>query len=152
GGALGALMLLVAVVSPIALIWVAAALARTARAVREETRELQGSIEAMRSAYLSQPRSTVPAATARPADPAPAAEIPRLTFASRREVPPRAPAAAEPADTPPEDQPALALGAVADASSVPVSVADAIVALNFPETAEDAEGFRALRRALADHR
>lgn len=47
-----------------------------------------------------------------------------------------------------EDQPALALGTPAEELAQPVSVTDFIRALNFPDNAEDKEGFRALRRAL----
>src|SRR5690606_10299418 len=42
------------------------------------------------------------------------------------------------------------LGTPADELRAPVSVADFIRALNFPDSAEDREGFRALRRALDD--
>ena len=48
------------------------------------------------------------------------------------------------------EQPSLALGTPSEALSPPLSVADFIRALHFPETAEDKEGFRALRRALQD--
>jgi hypothetical protein len=47
-------------------------------------------------------------------------------------------------------QPGLAFTGEPEAAQV--STADFISALNFPETAEDREGFAALRRALADRR
>ncbi len=43
-----------AVLMPIALIWVAATAARTARGLREEAARLQASIDAMRAAYIDQ--------------------------------------------------------------------------------------------------
>ena len=45
---------IMAVVLPLALIWVAAMAARTARALRQEAARLQGSIDAMRAAYVEQ--------------------------------------------------------------------------------------------------
>lgn len=65
-------------------------------------------------------------------------------------LPPSRPAAAIPAAA--EPQPLLDLGAPAQAQSAPVTVADFLSALNFPDSPEDAEGFRALRRALQDPR
>ncbi len=49
-----------------------------------------------------------------------------------------------------DDQPALALGTQAEDISPPLAAEDFIRALNFPETAEDKDGFAALRRALKD--
>ena len=51
---------------------------------------------------------------------------------------------------PSEDQPALALLTPSDGPQPPVSVADFIRALNFPDDPKDKEGFRALRLALED--
>ena len=44
----------------------------------------------------------------------------------------------------------MKLGTPADAIGTPLSVADFIRALHFPESADDKEGFRALRGALQD--
>ena len=51
-----------------------------------------------------------------------------------------------------DEQPDLALGTPAEMYGTPVSTADFITAMNFPETADDRAGFDALRRALADRR
>ena len=63
--------------------------------------------------------------------------------------------AARPAPSPAEAQPVLALG-VPDgtdpAMQSPVTVADFLRALNFPDTVEDRAGFDALRAGLADPR
>jgi hypothetical protein len=49
------------------------------------------------------------------------------------------------------DQASLELGGPAEETpGAPVTTEDFVLALNFPETADDAAGFRALRRALAD--
>ncbi|MFM2357003.1 MAG: hypothetical protein RLZZ528_2739 [Pseudomonadota bacterium] len=159
GSTLSTVMILVAVFMPLALIWVAAVTARQARAMRAEATRLQAALDAMRQAYLSQAGN----AAARPSverklDEIAAAqrqtESTIAAFASRRDATPspdrkalQRPAA--PA-TPSDDQPALALGPGAEQQTATVSVTDFIRALNFPDTAEDAEGFRALRRALDD--
>jgi len=49
-----------------------------------------------------------------------------------------------------EEQPGLALGTPAEDLRAPLSVTDFIKALQFPETADDKAGFRALRLALED--
>ncbi|MEE4348123.1 MAG: hypothetical protein V2I53_15095, partial [Paracoccaceae bacterium] len=69
-GALGIVMILLAVFLPIALIWVAASVARTARVMREEADRLQGAISAMRETVLAQSRSGggVPPTVARQID------------------------------------------------------------------------------------
>ena len=57
GGALGAIMTLVAIFMPIALIWIAAITLRTARAMRAEAQRLQATVDAMRHAYINQAQS-----------------------------------------------------------------------------------------------
>lgn len=154
-------MSLVGIFLPVAMIWVAAVTARTAREMRAEAQALKQSVEAMRSAWIQQQTARGAqnvekkleeiAATARQTESALA------TFTSRRDAQATLPSADRKAalvpprpNAPAEDQPALALGTPADELRAPVSVADFIRALNFPDTAEDREGFRALRRALDD--
>lgn len=154
-------MTVVGIVLPIVMIWVAAVTARTAREMRAEAQALKASVEAMRSAWLNQNQIRAGQSLEKKLDEvanaARQAETALATFTSRRDgtatqpsadrkaalVPPR-PAAAV------EDQPALALGTPAEELVQPVSVADFIRAMNFPDNAEDKEGFRALRRALED--
>jgi hypothetical protein len=76
------------------------------------------------------------------------AESAFATFASIREERARAAPPPPPAR---EEQPSFAL-VDAPEPSAEVTIEDFIVALNFPETAEDREGFRALRRAMQDRR
>jgi hypothetical protein len=59
-------------------------------------------------------------------------------------------ALAAPCPTPGRNSRALALGTPAEDLNAPLSVADFVRALNFPEDAEDKDGFRALRLALED--
>ncbi|MBD3763254.1 MAG: hypothetical protein IE927_00575, partial [Rhodobacterales bacterium] len=51
-----------------------------------------------------------------------------------------------------EEQPALALGTPAEDLRPPLGMGDFIRALNFPETPDDKDGFRALRLALEDRK
>lgn len=160
---LSGMLSILAILMPIALIWVAASAARTAKGLREEAARLQASIDAMRAAYIEQQQK--PAMELKPAVVEKLDELLRAqqaaadqnpaTFTSLRALtPPQDRAAVVPADAPqdPEGegpQPALAL--TTPEKSDPISVADFIKALNFPENEHDKEGFRTLRRALEDH-
>jgi hypothetical protein len=150
---------LMAVFLPVAVIWVAAAAARSNRIMREESRRLQATVEAMRKSYLAdrQARALTAvqpmvekkldeiAASARQAEEA------IVTFTSKRQPdPPRRPLRMEEIKPGANEQPALALGTQAEEFSEPLSREDFIQALNFPDTAEDEAGFTALRRALKD--
>ena len=163
GGALGTVMVLVAIFLPIALIWIAAITLRTARTMKEEAERLQSAIDAMRHAYVSQTqgglaKSSVEKRLEEIAAAAKQAESAIVTFTSRRDADAVQPSAdrtaafvtPDPAAAQPDEQPALALGTPAESVTTPVSVADFIRALNFPDSENDREGFRALRRALDD--
>jgi hypothetical protein len=145
---LTAVLRLVAVVLPLALIWVAAAASRTVRALKAETRRLQDVVEAMRAAQgLPGPRATL---EPRP-DPRRPSDQP-LPFTSRRETAPAPEPQADEATllTSPDPQSSLALGSGAEASAPRLSHADLIRALNFPDSHDDHETVAALRRALDD--
>mmetsp|Transcript_3511 Transcript_3511/g.6295 ORF Transcript_3511/g.6295 Transcript_3511/m.6295 type:complete len:358 (-) Transcript_3511:183-1256(-) len=156
---LSQLLSILAVILPLALIWVAAMAARTARALRQEAARLQASIDAMRAAYVEQQQrqsmEMKPDLVQKLDDlvaAQQAADTKLATFTSLRSVAPAevraavSPAASE-ADT---AQPQPALGLVQEVEAEPISVADFIKALNFPENEHDKEGFRTLRRALED--
>lgn len=155
GDGLRFLMTMLAIFMPVAMIWVAATAAKSSRVMREESARLQTAIDAIRQAYIAQNQGrsleTEPS-VARKLDEIAAAtrklESAQATFSSSRP----ATAPSQPPEPEPEadDQPGLALGTPAEDFSAPISNADFIRALNFPETAEDEEGFSALRRALAD--
>lgn len=159
----GLLMTLLMILLPVALIWVMVITLRSVRELRAEAAQLQATVEAMRASYLqtqsqtaAQPQAKPSAArkgdetVARQADPVPA------TFSSRRDVALTVPSAdrkaalAAPMPEPAAEQPGLALGSPAEDQRAPLSVPDFIRALQFPETPEDKEGFRALRLALED--
>lgn len=161
---LGLAMTLLVVFLPLVLIWIAVVTLRTVRALRMEAFRLQAAVDAMRNTYLTSqqmqaaggPKPPVErktgdiAAVARPPDSAFA------SFSSRRDASLTVPSADRkaamvvPPGAPAEEQPALALGTPAEEFRAPLSVEDFIRAMNFPETPDDKEGFRALRRALED--
>lgn len=154
------LIVLMAIFLPVALIWIAAIALKSARIIREESERLQASMDAMRQIYVSQ--AQIAATTMGPnverkideiAKGQQRAETALATFATSRPVletePSGRPLVSQPVDGQ-AAQPALALNSERPHSDV--SVADFISALNFPETADDRQGFASLRRALADHR
>lgn len=138
---------------------------RMLRAVRGEAAALQATVEALRMAYLAGQQAGsspwVKPAVERRLEEIVASvrqsESLLAAFAARRPagsvggpgerraalVPPPKPAALD-------EQPALALGTSAEDFRAPLSMGDFIKALDFPENAEDREGFRALRLALED--
>ncbi|MGX9357004.1 hypothetical protein ACS3SW_18100 [Roseobacteraceae bacterium S113] len=155
-------MTAMAVFFPVAMIWVAATAARASRVMREESARLQTAIDAIRKAYITQNQrgATEPSITRKLDEIAATtrkAEAALAVFTSSRQAPDATQIATNaPADKATsgqvvgEDQPALALGTPAEELSPPLPTPDFIRALNFPETAEDSEGFAALRRALKD--
>lgn len=151
------LMTMMAVFMPVAMIWVAATAAKASRVMREESQRLQTAIDAIRQSYIAQSQGRAGPANdsvQRKLDEIAAAarktETALATFTSqRKETAAHAPPAEANAPAA-DDQPALALGTTAEDISPPLPTTDFIRALNFPETADDEEGFAALRRALRD--
>ena len=155
-------MTMVSILLPVGLIWVASAGAKTAKVMREEASRLQSSIDAMRHAYVTQQQTA--GQTIKPSLEKQIGEIAAsqkqtetaiATFASRRELTPEKPSETKAAlgprvelDT--DEQPSLALGTPVTELMTPISIAEFIRAMNFPENEDDAEGFRTLRRALED--
>ena len=171
GGAPGFMMSALVIVLPVAMIWVAAMAARTAREMRDESARLHAAVDAIRQAYISQSKALAApddgeVTVAHKLDEIAAAqrktETALATFSSirpqpqpqpARPAPVPAPSPATPAAAPPtgdDAQVALPLGTQVDDLRPPLERADFIRALNFPETAEDKDGFAALRRALKD--
>jgi hypothetical protein len=158
-GSLRFILILMILVLPICLIWVAAMAARSSAVMRAESERLQAAIDALRQAYIAQ------AQQGRGETPSPMllkrldeivaaqkgleASVSMIGAARMAEdhggsVPRANDAKAS------DDQPVLSLGTPAEALLPPLSTDDFIRALHFPETAEDQAGFAALRRALRD--
>jgi len=149
------LMTMLAIFMPVGMIWVAATAARASRVMRDESKRLQAAIDAIRQAYIAQQQGhnfDAESTVARKLDEIAAAarktETTLATFQTRREAGIRPVVVAPSVD--PDDQPTLALGTQASDMAPKLSHDDLIRALNFPETAEDEEGFAALRKALKD--
>jgi hypothetical protein len=157
GGALRFVMILLAIFMPVAMIWVAITAARASRVMREESQRLQIAIDAIRTAYVSQNK-----AQAELSDPSVAKKLEEIAAAQRKTETALATfstirtAAPAPAAAPAVqahtggDQVALPLGTTAEDIQPPLDRDDFIRALNFPENANDREGFAALRKALKD--
>ena len=155
-------LILLAVFLPIAVIFVGASAARSARVVQEESRRLQAAIDGLRQTYVAdrQARGTggMSPSVERKLDEiarsARQAEVALATFTTKRgsaaPAPAPAPAAAPAPTAEAEEQPALALGTTAEDMAAPLPTPDLIRALNFPDTENDEVGFAALRRALKD--
>ncbi|MEM7472507.1 MAG: hypothetical protein AAF340_14245 [Pseudomonadota bacterium] len=158
----GLILSMLAIFLPIALIWIGSTVAKTAAIMRQEASRLQGAIDAMRNAYIQQ--SQMAPIGLKPDVEKKLSEITAslkqtesaiATFATSREARLPAqnteqPALIQPGIAKGDSQPGLALGTPPEALAPALSVADFIGALNFPENENDAEGFRQLRRALAD--
>ena len=160
-GALGLVLTLLVVFLPLALIWTSVITLRSGRALRAEAARLQASFQAMRPAFVAQQQG----AALRPSVERKLDEIDAVTrhtetaiasFNSRRDASLTQPSAdrraalVPPPRQPETDEPGLALGTPAEALRVPITVADFVRAVQFPESADDKEGFRALRLALED--
>ncbi|SDI47676.1 hypothetical protein [Lutimaribacter saemankumensis] len=158
GAGMRLLMTMLAIFMPVAMIWVAATAARASKVMREESQRLQTAIDAIRQAYIAQSQGrdlgTEPSVARKLDEIAATAkktETALATFTSIRS----APAAMRPAPAPTaaptaDDQAPLPLGTTSEDMAPPLDRSDFIRALNFPETAEDEEGFAALRKALRD--
>ena len=159
---LGLVMTLLMVFLPIALIWAVVITLRSIRELRAEAKRLQATVDAMRSSYVQaqgQGNGLKPSVERKIDEIAAStrqAETVLATFSSRRDSALSVPSAdrkaalVTPQAEPTAEEPRLALGTPAEEFRPPLSVADFIRALQFPETPEDQEGFRALRLALED--
>ncbi len=164
-GPLGLVMTALVVFLPLALIWVAATTSRAIRNLRDEAARLQAAVDAMRNAYVAQSQAAavgLKPSVEKKLDELAAAqrqtEQVLATFVTRRDPTQTVPSADKkaalvlPRASEADEQPVLALGTPAEDLRPPLSVADFIRALNFPESPEDKPGFRALRLALEDRR
>ncbi|SFO89320.1 hypothetical protein [Tranquillimonas alkanivorans] len=152
-------MTLVAVFVPVALIWLGNATVKSAAAMRAESQRLRATVEGLRSSMAQQRAGGASPEVERRLQEIAATtkktETALATFTSIRTAAPPPPPRSEPPPPGPapaegEGQPTLGLETPADAMQAQLTTGDFIAALQFPETAEDREGFRALRRALRD--
>lgn len=153
---------LMAVFLPVAVVWVGVMSMRSSRILREESARLQASIDAMRLSYVAQQQSSavtnIPSVVEKLDQIVSAqkqTDTTIATFATSRPEPARQPSipkitASATSRQSADSQTTLALGTTNEDIAPPLSNADFIRAVNFPENAEDRAGFAALRRALKD--
>ena len=144
---------------PLLLFWVAALSIRSARLVHLEGDRLHAMIDNLRTAYLTQAQQhaavTEPSVTKKLEEIVEAArktETALATFQTSRRDPLRPAPTVAPEFAGSDEQGALALGTPAEEMKPPLPMHQFIRALNFPETAEDEDGFVALRLALQDRK
>ena len=134
-GPFGPAVLGLVAVLPVLMAWVLVGTIVSIRRLQGQTAGLRKTIEGLRAAQSRLPagRKSAPVAAA-------TGSPPKAQIASGLPALPEG-----------DSQPALALGPLMTAPAAPLAVADLLRALHFPDGPEDAEGFRALRLALADH-
>ena len=150
---------------PLALIWMAALMARSLSSMRSEAQYLRQSVEKMRktleiqvaeesetrdrwiqsqlaqiTALTKQTDSRVSALAEKTLDDRGQVPVPRNTTALHFQSP----------TVSDEAQSTLPLPNELSASNAPITIRELIKALNFPDDAQDTEGFRVLRRAFKD--
>jgi hypothetical protein len=154
-GFFGILVSALVVLLPVALTFYVAVTVNTLTRLRDEAAEVRHAMESLRASQSQQAQA---AAGMRPAQrPEAPFEDSAVPFTSRRDLSLTVPSAdrkavlaAPRAAARGEEQPALALGTPMDEPGAPLAMADFLRAVHFPENPDDAEGFRALRLALAD--
>jgi hypothetical protein len=140
-GAVTALIGIMALVLPVALVWVWVVVMRAQRALQGQIADLQQANAALRQLFLAEKVPSAPL-------PKPAAQQ-GAGFTTRRDQ--TSPLAQRSGPVAAGGQKALALETPSDQDNPPLERPDLIRALHFPDNADDAAGFAALRRALRDH-
>lgn len=151
---------------PLVIIWSVARVAANVRSVRAEAAALRAALEELRAAATAAPAREADAddglrrqleeiAALTQRTEARLSELAARTLARTGEAPPPradAPALADGATEPPRDlsQEKLPLAAPEGPARRPITIAEFIKALNFPDNPEDREGFRVLRRAFEE--
>ncbi len=150
---------LFALLAPVLLLLVVVLQLRAMRLAHSESERLQTRVDQLQTVLMSQGQKQ-----AAPAEPSVAQKLEEIveaarksetalaTFQTSRREPQREAATPAPPAVEAEDQGALALGTPADDMAPPLAVHQFIRALNFPETADDQDGFVALRLALQDRK
>ena len=139
-GLLGWGLLALGAALPVILAWVLVGTIVAIRNLHAQTAALQRTIEGLRAAQSRAP--VLRQSTDTPSAPETSPPFPQAQIAA---------ALAPPAQHEPNAQPTLALGTELIDLPAFVEVADVLRALHFPDSPDDAEGFRALRLALTDH-
>ena len=143
-------LILLSIIMPLAVIWLAAAVLRIRRDTSEDLTELRRIVDHLRQNQIAQVQAGAQAGAPAVSPPAPA----RSATPERRVEAPAAPGQTG-HDQIPEAQPVeqgqLNLEPYAPAGDTELSHQDFVSAMNFPQSAEDTSGFSALRRARRNH-
>ena len=155
-GAITGLAVLVAVALPVVLIWLAATVAREARTLRADSARLNAVLDQLDQKRIAEAqKGAIPRPMTSPGRTAVDDKLDRLiaaqTALERRLAATDAARAAEP-ETSEGPQASFDLAPEVETPEPLLDADDFIRAVNFPETADDSEGFDALRRALGDPR
>ena len=144
------LMVFVGIFLPVAIIWIASMVARSASTMRHETRQLQAEIAALTEEVMRSkqngplsPESSVERKVSKIAQAGKRSDPAVSTFKSQREMIGLPSSALQ-------VQPNLALEPQPEDIAEPLPRVDLIRALNFPDSESDSIGFAALRKALKD--
>lgn len=150
-------MLAAAVIGPLGLVWLGVLVVSAGEALHAQGQRSAAAAEAVRKALneLRSMRAASPAASAPAPVPRGATRPPAAGAPARPAAPPAKPEQVAPQNPGLQnlgpEQPGLAFGGPEDRPPPPgLAPREIIRALNFPEHSDDREGFRALRRALAD--
>lgn len=157
---------IVAFLMPLLLIWFAVFIAMAAQDLATQARDLRDGLDQLKGASVAPPARGYPdfeiksqleqiAELTQRNDTRMAAIAAKALDDTGHPMPPRETAALP--DTAPRslsdmDQGDLPFPASNQDGRIPISIPEFIKALNFPDDADDKEGFRVLRRALEDHR
>lgn len=152
-GGISRLITIIGAVMPLALIWMAVALARAIAVLRAEAADLQLRLSQLREMAATRGRPPAPTSAAAPTITEPQPEPAMPAPERRQDSPPPRPT--QPATPPARPRPAADLRQQAMRFDAPEPVeipADTLIrALNFPDGADDHQGIAALRMALTDH-
>ncbi|MDJ1006514.1 MAG: hypothetical protein QNJ13_01710 [Paracoccaceae bacterium] len=141
------LMAVLVIFLPAGLVWLAVSMRQTARDVEAQGNALQAALDQFRKAEAQRSQSSIvglrPATAAARPGPETGPPVPPAGRSGTRAF-----ATPAPPPEPDGDRPDAAPGLFAEPAPDPLPLDVFIRALHFPETAEDAAGFEALRRGL----
>lgn len=153
GDPLRPVIIIVSVMMPVALIWIAARTVRTARMAEDEIRRLSFALDSVRQSVLAERQTRAIASLSAPQTAL--VPVPQGGAAGHLSQPASGSA---PARRQPErqdgvdDQPTLMLEPEVEDDGPALMPSDVVRALHFPDDERDKAGFAALRLALRDHR
>ncbi len=150
-GGLSGLLTAAGVAAPIAFVWLAALTFRAMRLLEGDLAQVHAALGALRQSHQAQQQLAMRPRHTQPPEPQ-AARAPAPGKSLRPQPPRAAPpsSAVPPPQATADGQTLLALDPPAEVKADPVPMAEVILALNFPDDADDTAAITALQRALQD--